>query len=114
MAEDPVAELIGMASLGPARDRGLGFDGEIYTLYVDPSYFGRGAGRALLDAGFVLLRQRGFSSCVIWAHAKNNARFFYEALGGRLVAERCGKLMGETTPEVGFGWKTLAVRAAAK
>ena len=32
---------IGLASLGAARDRGLGFDGEIYTLYVDPAFLGR-------------------------------------------------------------------------
>jgi ribosomal protein S18 acetylase RimI-like enzyme len=114
VAEDPMAGIVGMGSLGPARDKGLGFDGEVYTLYVDPAYFGRGAGRALLDAAFVLLRQRGFGSCVIWAHAKNNARFFYEAMGGRLIGERAGKLMGEPTPEVAFGWKTLAVRARAK
>jgi L-amino acid N-acyltransferase YncA len=109
VAEEPRMGIIGMASLGPARDRGIGFDGEVYTLYVDPSHFGRGAGRALLNASFVLLKQRSFSSCVIWAHAKNNARFFYETMGGKLVAERSGKLMGEPTPELAFGWKPLAL-----
>jgi hypothetical protein len=46
---------------------------------------------------------------VIWAHARNHARFFYEAMGGRLIAERSAKLMNETVPEVAFGWKTLAL-----
>jgi GNAT superfamily N-acetyltransferase len=111
VAENDKYGVVGMASLGPARDRGLGFDGEVYTLYVDPSFYSRGVGKGLLTAGFQLLRQRGYSSCVIWAHAKNNARFFYEAMGGRLIAERNGKLMGEPTPEVAFGWKTLALVA---
>jgi L-amino acid N-acyltransferase YncA len=111
VAENDKLGVIGMASLGPARDRDLGFDGEIYTLYVDPGHFDRGVGRALLTGGFQLLRQRGYHSCVIWAHAKNNARFFYEAMGGKLIAERAGKLMGEPTPEVAFGWKTLALAA---
>jgi ribosomal protein S18 acetylase RimI-like enzyme len=111
VAENKEHGIIGMASLGPARDRGLGFDGEVYTLYVDPSFYERGVGRGLLTGGFELLRQRGYGSCVIWAHAKNNARFFYEAMGGRTVAERNGKLMGEPTPEVAFGWKTLALAA---
>jgi GNAT superfamily N-acetyltransferase len=111
VAENDRHGVVGMASVGPARDRGLGFDGEVYTLYVDPSFFSRGVGRALLTGTFQLLRQRGCSSCVIWAHAKNNARFFYEAMGGRLIAERNGKLMGEPTPEVAFGWKTLALAA---
>ena len=116
VAENERHGIIGMASLGPARDRVLSFDGEVYTLYVDPGFYDRGVGRALLTAGFHVLRQKGYNSCVIWAHAKNNARFFYEAMGGRIIAEREGKLMGEPSPEVGFGWKTLAlaVRSPAR
>jgi ribosomal protein S18 acetylase RimI-like enzyme len=108
--------IIGMASIGPARDRELGFDGEVYTLYVDPVYFGMGVGRALLQGAFASLRQKGMSNCVIWAHARNHARFFYEAMGGRLIAERTAKLMGEPCPEVAYGFKVLALveRTAAR
>ncbi len=109
VAESSRYGIVGMTSLGPARDDGLGFDGEIYALYVDPSFYGRGAGRALLKGAFTILRKNGMSSCVIWAHARNNARFFYEAMGGRLIAARAVKLMGETVPETAFGWKTLAL-----
>jgi len=101
--------IVGMASLGPSRDSGLGFDGEVYTLYVDPAHLGRGVGRALLKGAFQVLRRNGMTSCVIWAHARNHARYFYEAMGGRLVAERSASLMGETVPEAAFGWSTLAV-----
>lgn len=109
VAEDPKYGLVGMSSMGPSRDRSLGYDGEVYTLYVDPSFFSRGVGRALLKGGFAVLRARGFSSCAIWAHAKNNARFFYETMGGRTVAERTARMMGDSVPEVAFGWKTLAL-----
>ncbi|MEI9994780.1 MAG: GNAT family N-acetyltransferase [Rhizomicrobium sp.] len=109
VAEDAKAGIVAMSSLGPSRDRTLGYDGEVYTLYVDPNHFGRGAGRTLLQGGFAVLRARGFSSCVIWAHAKNNARFFYESMGGRSVAERTERMMGDMVPEVAFGWKTLAL-----
>lgn len=101
--------IVGMASLGPSRDNSLGFDGEVYTLYVDPAYFGIGIGRALLKGAFGTLRRDGMESCIIWAHARNHARFFYEALGGRLVAERQAKLMGEPCPEAAYGWKTLSL-----
>lgn len=101
--------IVGMASAGATRDRELGFDGEVYTLYVDPTFFGCGVGRELLNGTFAELRRRVFRSCVIWAHAKNNARFFYEAMGGRLVAERNGRVLGDTVPEVAFGWKKLAL-----
>jgi len=108
--------VVGMSSLGPSRDTALGYDGEVYTLYVDPAFFGRGAGRALLRGGFSSLRARGFSSCVIWAHARNPARFFYEALGGRLIAERMQQMMGDAVPEAAFGWRKLALveRSAAR
>ncbi len=109
VAESSRYGIIGMASMGPARDDGLGFDGEIFTLYVDPAFYGRGAGRALLKGAFSALRKGGMSSCVIWAHARNHARFFYEAMGGRLIAQRTAKLMGETVPETAFGWRTLAL-----
>jgi GNAT superfamily N-acetyltransferase len=101
--------VIGMASFGPARDGAIGFDGEIYTLYVDPTFYGRGSGRALMQGAFGVLRKRGQSSCIIWAHAKNPVRFFYEAMGGRLIAERTAHMMGDAVPENGFGWRRLAL-----
>jgi ribosomal protein S18 acetylase RimI-like enzyme len=110
VAEDAQYGLIGLCSLGAARDRALGFEGEIYTLYVDPSFLGRGVGRALMAGAFDALKERSLRSCVIWAHARNNACFFYEAMGGRRVATRTTRLMGELTPEIGFGWKRLVTR----
>lgn len=109
VAESAQFGLVGMASLGPSRDRAFGYDGEVYTLYVDPAHFGRGTGRALLRGAFEMLRKRGHASCVIWAHAANNARYFYETMGGRVVAERRARLMGDMVPEIAFGWKTLAL-----
>jgi len=109
VAERPQTGIVGMTSFGPARDGSLGLDGEVYTLYVDPAHFGGGAGRALLRAAFFNLRQQGFVSCVIWAHAKNNARFFYEKMGGRLIAERTAQTMGDAVPEAAFGWRKLAL-----
>lgn len=114
VAESPIHGIIGMASFGVARDRGLGLDAEVYTLYVDPAHFGCGAGRALLKGAFAALHVRGFSSCVIWAHAHNPARFFYEALGGRLVAERHTRMMGDPVPEIGFGWPKLVIADRSK
>jgi len=108
VAEDAGYGAIGLCSLGAARDSALGFDGEVFTLYVDPGFLGRGVGRALLGGAFDLFKDRGLHSCVIWAHAKNNACFFYEAMGGRRVATRTTRLAGEPTPEVGFGWRQLA------
>jgi hypothetical protein len=46
---------------------------------------------------------------VIWAHARNNACFFYEAMGGKRVGTRTTRIMSEETPEIAFGWTRLAV-----
>ena len=81
---------------------------QLYTLYVDPSFVGRGTGRALLAGAFDAFKERKLRSCLIWAHARNNACFFYEAMGGMRVATRTTRLLGELTPEIGFGWKRLA------
>lgn len=110
VAEDSHFGPIGLCSLGAARDGGAGFEGEIYTLYVDPAFLGRGTGRALLAGAFDSFKERKLRSCLIWAHARNNACFFYEAMGGRRVATRTTRLMGELTPEIGFGWKRLATK----
>jgi len=109
VADCPSHGIVGMASFGPSRDRALGFDGEVYTLYVDPSFYGIGTGRALLCGCFDMMREAEYSSCLIWAHAKNPARFFYEKLGGRLVAERTARMMGDLVPEAAFGWKKLTL-----
>ena len=110
VAEDTRTGLVGLSSLGSARDRSLGFEGEIYTLYVDPAFLGLGTGRALLEGAFDNLKARKLRSCLVWAHARNNACFFYEAMGGKRVATRTTRLMGELTPEVAFGWRHLVTR----
>jgi GNAT superfamily N-acetyltransferase len=110
VAEDAQYGPVGLSSLGPARDRSLGFEGEVYTLYVDPAFLGRGTGRALLAGAFEHLKERKLRSCLIWAHARNNACCFYEAMGGRRVAMRTTRLMGELTPEIAFGWRQLATK----
>lgn len=114
VAETDKGTILGMASMGRARDSGIGYDAEIYTLYVDPMTTGRGVGRALLAGAFGALAERGHARCVIWAHAKNPARFFYEAMGGKLIAERTTAMMGVPVPEVAFGWMKLALAAASR
>jgi GNAT superfamily N-acetyltransferase len=114
VAEDDKGKTLGMASMGRARDSGLGYDAEVYTLYVDPLMTGRGVGRALLAGAFAALSERGHARCVIWAHAGNPARFFYQAMGGKLIAERTTSMMGVPVPEIAFGWTKLALAEASR
>ena len=109
VAEDDKGRILGMTSMGRARDSGVGYDAEVYTLYVDPLMTGHGIGRLLLAGAFAALAERGHTRCVIWAHAGNPARFFYEAMGGKIAAERTTSMMGLKVPEIAFGWPKLAL-----
>lgn len=114
VAEDSRGNVLGMTSMGRSRDSDFGFDAEVYTLYVHPFAMGRGIGRALLTGAFSALAHKGHNSCLIWSHAKNPARYFYEAMGGKWLAERTTSMMGMPVPEAGFGWGKLAVTESSR
>lgn len=107
VAEHDYYGVIGFCSFGPARDRAVGYDGEIYTLYVDPNHVGQGTGRRLMRAAFARLHADGLRSAVIWALKGNPARYFYEGEGGLVIAERPGAVAGKAVREVGFGWADI-------
>lgn len=109
VAEDPVEGVIAFASSGPAAEGPRGW-GEVFTLYVLPDHQGQGVGRALLAALFGDFVAHGIGSALIWVLAANPFRFFYEAMGGRRVAEREESLWGTRVKEVAYGWFDL-VRA---
>ena len=53
---------------------------EIYTLFVSPERWRRGAGRALMRSALDDLRRRGYRRCTVWSFAANDrANAFYEA-----------------------------------
>lgn len=109
VAEDSKAGVVGFGSCGPSRLGALPFDGEVYMLYVAPGYQGRGIGRRLLRTLFVELELTGCQSALIWVLKSNPSRFFYEAMGGRYVADRDERLWGTVVTEAGYGWEELAV-----
>ncbi len=62
-------EVIGFASLATAGE-GTGV-GEVRALYTHPLVWGRGAGRALLDAALERLRSSGCREAVLWTEERN-------------------------------------------
>jgi len=109
VAEDGKSGVVGFGSCGPSRLGALPFDGEVYTLYVAPGHQGNGIGRRLLRALFVELELAGHRSALIWVLKANPSRFFYEAMGGRHVADRDERLWGTVVAESAYGWDALAV-----
>ncbi|MGW5671099.1 N-acetyltransferase family protein [Micromonospora sp. NPDC003776] len=79
--------LAGFVTFGPYRnnqDRG-DLDpkyGEILAMYLEPDWWGRGAGRALFAAARAGLAERGWTEYRLWVLADNvRARRFYERAG---------------------------------
>jgi GNAT superfamily N-acetyltransferase len=109
VAADAKSNVYGFASAGPSRDKTLPYEGEIYALYVAPGRTGQGMGTALMSSVFRLFSKSHFSGIVIWALAENPSRFFYEAMGGQLIAERQHPMWGQTLREIGYGWRKLDI-----
>lgn len=76
--------VVGFVRSGPSRDNDddPGQVGEVYAIYVHPDYWGRRAGRALLQTATRHLQQQGFSELTLWTlHDNWPARAFYEKAG---------------------------------
>lgn len=107
VAEGPDSCVVGFTSAGRARPTNLPYDGEVYTLYVLPDHQGAGHGRRLLHALLAALRAAGCRSALVWVLAGNPARFFYEAMGGILIATREEPFHGVVLSECAYGWPDL-------
>ena len=76
--------------------------GEIWAVYIDPSNWGEGAGRALCDAAEQELRRLGFAEVTLWVLEDNQRAlgfylsngFFRDACEDRII-ERGGKELRE-------------------
>jgi len=68
----------GFATTAPARDADVPDHGELWALYVDPDWWGRGIGTALASAARAQLAALGFQQAVLWLLAGNSraARFY--------------------------------------
>jgi GNAT superfamily N-acetyltransferase len=97
-------QVVGFANVGPSRDEDAAdTDGEVRAIYVDPEYWGSGAGRELMMRGLSELRAAGFDTAILWVLIDNaRARRFYEA--GGWVAD------GGTQTEDSFGVQVTEIR----
>ena len=107
VAESNGLGVIGFSSGGLARDRQIEYDGEVYTLYVLDEHHGCGLGKRLFTTIAAQLVETYGSSMIVWVLRGNPARFFYEALGGKLVAHRYSTLGGGPIEEIGFAWEDV-------
>jgi ribosomal protein S18 acetylase RimI-like enzyme len=94
----------GYATFGAARAAGP-LQGEIYELYLGPSFQGLGFGEYLFEASRSALDERGLKGLVVWALSDNEQAIqFYWSRGGRPVAKTMERMGRRSLEKVAFGW----------
>jgi len=75
--------VVGFAHVCPSRDTDAPQNiGEVTSIYIRRSYWGRGGGRALMTAALSTLADAGFTAATLWVLSSNErARRFYETNG---------------------------------
>jgi ribosomal protein S18 acetylase RimI-like enzyme len=111
VAVDEDGTVVGFVSGGGRRDPSLPADGEIYALYLDPAFQGRGTGRRLFHTAAAVLRGRGAARLGLWVLASNRrAQGFYAHLGGVPQRRQRSVEDGVTFEEIAYLWDPI-VRA---
>jgi ribosomal protein S18 acetylase RimI-like enzyme len=104
-----VGAIVGFGACGPPRDNDLPYAGEIGALYVLRQAQRRGIGRALMDAMARDLAAAGRGNAALWVlHGNMPAQRFYEALGGRKVAERTRARDDWALHEIVYAWDDVS------
>jgi ribosomal protein S18 acetylase RimI-like enzyme len=102
--------VVAFGSCGTRRGGISPYAGEVFTLYVEPAYQGEGIGRRVLLHLFGRLLRRSLASAQVWVLRDNPSRFFYERLGGKLVAHKPVRIdrIDVDVEAVAYGWSDLA------
>jgi ribosomal protein S18 acetylase RimI-like enzyme len=94
-------EVVGFATVGASwSEDGAG---ELYAIYVDPTSWGAGAGRALIEVSEDSLRDSGFDEAMLWVLEGNErAERFYRAAGWEHDGEKEDEFQGARVTELRY------------
>jgi ribosomal protein S18 acetylase RimI-like enzyme len=76
-------KVVGFCDLGKSRDDDATDDvGEVYAIYVDVDFMGKGVGTKIINKALLFLKEFGFKSATLWVLESNTrGRHFYEQNG---------------------------------
>lgn len=98
--------IVGYATLGLNRARGLPQDGEVYEIYLLPEYQGIGLGRVLFGEARRLLKSLGCNGIVAWClEDSEQAGTFFRGQGGTDAAEGVEDFAGTKLRKLAFIWR---------
>ena len=109
VAADSEAGVVGFASAGPARAAELGYDGELYAIYVLEEHQGRHIGSELFRVVCAGFAAAGVRRMMLWMLDRNASRGFYERNGGKIIAEGEHEIGTTTLAKVAYGFELTNV-----
>ena len=93
--------VVGFANSGPCREEERA--GELYAIYVLPTSWGTGAGRALIQHTEEWMRFSGFGEAILWVLEGNErAERFYRAAGWELDGRKVDQFQGADVAELRY------------
>lgn len=98
-------EAAGYVTFGRCRLTRSPYQGEIFELYLHPTYQGLGLGSKLFDGARLRLGEMRIKGLLVWALADNEAACgFYLSQGGKPIAEGSESFGEATLRKIAFAW----------
>jgi GNAT superfamily N-acetyltransferase len=96
-------EVVGFASVGRSREEDADNEGELYAIYLLPSCWDRGIGRALLERAEESMRTFGFERAILWVMEGNErGERFYRAGGWECDGRKLDTFQGAEIAELRY------------
>jgi len=96
-------QVVGFASVGRSRDDEAETEGELYAIYLHPSRWDQGIGRALLERAEESMRTSGFERAILWVMEGNErGERFYRAAGWQHDGRKVDAFQGVEVAELRY------------
>lgn len=108
VAESNDGIIVGFSKGGKERSSNyIGYDGELYAIYILKEYQGKGIGTALVKPIIDEMNAMGLNSMVVLVLKDNPSRQFYESLGGKKIDTVEVEIGGKKLSELVYGWDNI-------
>lgn len=109
VAESSDGIIVGFSKGGKERSgKYIGYDGELYAIYILKEYQGKGIGTALVKPIIDEMNGMGINSMVVLVLEDNTSRQFYESLGGKKIDTVEVDIGGKKLSELVYGWDNIS------
>ncbi len=109
VSEDDNGRIVGFSYGGIIRGDIVGFDCELYAIYITRGFQRKGIGKKLFMATVNWMMERGYSKMLVWVVKGNKANEWYEGLGGVFHSTKTTKVGDSPIEGISYGWSDLNI-----